>query len=140
MPIKVRHNPKKWARNAGNAGPSYKEGTDNPKRPWLESAVDGEANFAAVMPVVVSEERRRKGIEKVGQRKYDFGVDKKGLPRYLQGVGLKESEDNYDVGFKPFADEISRLDLPPKQPAGQHLGRVRVIQDALIAKKAALLG
>ena len=132
----VRRNPKKWARNAGNAGPSYKEGTDNPRRPWEESAVEGEANFAAVMPLVVSEARRQKGIERVGQQKYNTGVKEKGITRFTQSVALPSSMSNYDKGFEPFADAIEAVDLPPKGPKGQNLERVRVIQDALIAEKA----
>lgn len=132
----VRENPDKWARNSGTAGPSFLEGTANPRRPWEESAIAGEANFATSMGVVISEERRAKGIAKSGQRRYDEGIKEKGVLRYRQAVALPSSKARYKTGFDPFADAIRAVDLPPRQPKGQNIERVRVIQDALIAEKA----
>ena len=132
----VRENPDKWARNSGTAGPSYLEGANNPRRPWEEAAVEGEANFAASMQLVIAEGRRAKGIIKSGQRRYDEGIKEKGVVRYRQAVALPSSKARYKTGFDPFADAIRAVTLPPRQPKGQNIERVRVIQDALIAEKA----
>jgi len=135
----VRENPDKWARNSGLAGPSYLEGTANPRRPWEESAIEGEANFNASMQSVLADERRAKGIAKSGQLRYDAGIKEKGVTRYRQAVALPSSKARYKTGFDPFADAIRAVSLPPRQPKGQNIERVRAIQDALIAKKASLL-
>ena len=132
----VRENPEKWARNSASAGPSYKEGTASPRRPWEASAIEGEGNYEAGVTAAIADKRFSAGIQKAGQARYDSGVREKGLSRYTQAVVLKSSQDRYKTGFDPYADAIRQVDLPPRQPKGQNIGRVRAIQDALIARKA----
>lgn len=133
---KVRRNAQKWARNSQTAGQSYIEGVEDPKREWEPAAIEGEELFGSVMQSVITNRSREKGIQRVGQKKYDTGVREKGLTRFRQAVGLPSSLSNYNAGFEPFAKAIETVELPPKQPKGQNLSRVQAIQDALIAEKA----
>ena len=132
----VRENENKWARNSGTAGPSYLEGAKNPRRPWEESAIEGEANYETGIQAAIAQKRFSAGIKKSGQKRYDEGITEKGVVRYRQAVALPSSKARYKTGFDPFADAIRAVDLPPRQPKGQNIERVRAIQDALIAEKA----
>ena len=132
----VRENPEKWARNSASAGPSYKEGALNPRREWESSAIEAEGLYESGISAAIADKRFGKGIQRAGQAKYDLGIKEKGVTRFTQSVVLPSSKSNYKKGFDPFADAIRAVTLPPRQPKGQNLERVRVIQDALIAEKA----
>ena len=132
----VRENPEKWARNSASAGPSYKEGALNPRREWESSAVEAEGLYESGITAAIADKRFSKGIEKVGNVKYEQGIKEKGVQRYTQTVVLPSSKAAYKKGFDPFADAIRGVDLPPRGPKGQNLERVRAIQDALMAEKA----
>ena len=133
---KVRRNPIKWARNTASGGPSYKEGTENPKQPWEESTLAGEGNYEIAVTAAIAEKRFGKGVSRSGQARYDQGVKEKGIARFVQAAGLASSRTRYNNNFERFAQAIEKVDLPPRGPKGQNLGRVQAIQDALIAEKA----
>lgn len=132
----VRENPKKWARNSSQAGPSYLQGTEDPKVPWEDAAEAAEPTYVSQVQAAIAEGRFGKGVKKAGNAKYKAGAKEKGAPRYTRSVQLPSSQENYSKGFKPFADRIRATELTPRGPKGQNLIRVQEIQDALIAEKA----
>jgi len=132
---KVRENPEKWARNSSQAGVSYKEGTDNPRRQWEEAALDGEGNFEVGITQAISNKRYSKGITKAGQEAYKAAIAEKGVSRFTQGVVTPSAKARYKSGFAPYVTALEALTLPPRQPKGQNIERVRLVNDAMIAEK-----
>ena len=131
----VRENPDKWARNSSTAGQSYKEGTETPRRQWLEATLEGEDNYNLAIAQAVANGRYGKGVQKSGQPRYAAAITEKGISRFTQGVLIPSAKARYQAGFKPFAAVLEALTLPPKQPKGQNLERVRIVSEALIAEK-----
>jgi len=126
---KVRHNPAKWANRAAAADQDYLAGVRNPRRSWEDSTANAEENYSAGVQEAISDGRFGAGVRKAGDEKWKKGVEEKGRTRYRQGVAVAENE--YDKGFKPFADVIERTTLPPRGPKGQNYGRVEAIGEAL---------
>ena len=137
MAIVVRENSTKWARNGSSAGPSYKEGTDSPRRAWEGAAIAGEPNYGLGVNQAVANGSFSKGVRKSGQARYDTAINEKGISRFTQAMALPSSKTRYEAGFGPFAAKMRSVDLPPKQPKGLNLERVRLVNDAMIAQKLA---
>ena len=136
MPLIVRENPDKWARNVAASGPSYKEGTANPHEDWEPAAKAGEDLFGVAMGQAITNRSREKGIERAGQARYDTATLEKGIVRFAAAGNVPSNKARYKANFGRFAAALRSVDLPPKQPKGQNLERVAAVNDAMIAEKA----
>ncbi|GAI13894.1 unnamed protein product, partial [marine sediment metagenome] len=76
-----------------------------------------------------------KGVDRAGTAKWRDHALKKGPGRFAEGVYI--AGPDYETGFKPYHDAISRVDLGPRFPKRdpRNLNRVKIIVDALIAEK-----
>lgn len=125
----------KWARRAGVAQTDYVEGVKNPRTPWAEAAASAAENWKSGIQQAAQNDAFAKGVKAAGNETWQKGAEQKGANRYAEGVSL--ATDKWQEGFKPYAEVIASLKLPPRGPKGspQNLQRVAAINQALRAKK-----
>lgn len=125
----------KWTRVTPGRTEDYKLGIQNPRRDWATEALAGKDNWKAGVDAAAAKDLFAKGIEKAGTSKWRDRALKKGPGRFAEGVYI--AGPDYESGFKPFHDAISRVDLGPRFPKRdpRNLNRVKMIVDALIAEK-----
>lgn len=125
----------KWTRVTPGRTEDYKIGIQNPRRDWATEAEAGEGNYKAGVDAAHSKGLFVKGIKKAGTAKWRDKSLKKGPGRFAEGVYI--AGPDYEDGFKPFHEAISRVDLGPRFPKRdpRNLERVRRIVEALIAEK-----
>lgn len=117
----------------------YKEGVQNPRRPWAEATLAAEGNYKAAVTQAAAEGRQGKGVRKAGDDKWLKGARDKGPTRFSAGVVL--GKDNYREGFSPYHQEIQSVTLPPRGPKGDpgNIQRVTAIATALHEKKLSMV-
>lgn len=113
----VREPTKDWANEASAAAPTYKSAVQNP---MIDKLYIG-------------------GIKKAGTDKWKRKAVSVGVARY--GPGVAAAIEDYKAGFAPYADELSRVELPPKKPRGssENIERVKRIADSLHKKRLAMM-
>ena len=130
---------RKYSRVTPGRQQDYVEGVEDPRADWETQALTAEKNYEQGVQTAVAEKRFSKGIKKAGTAKWQRQTLKKGPGRWSEGVA--GAGDAYAEGFAPYAEVISRLDLPPRGPVGspQNLARVAAVAKALHDKKKELL-
>lgn len=125
----------KWTRVTPGRTEDYKLGIQNPKRDWEEETKAGKENWKAGVDAAAAKDLFAKGVTKAGSAKWRDHALKKGPGRFAEGVYI--AGPDYETGFKPFHDAISRVDLGPKFPKRdpRNLQRVKAVVDALIEEK-----
>jgi len=125
----------KWTRVTPGRTTDYKLGIENPKRDWAATTVAAEANYALGVTQAQGKGLFKKGVERAGTKKWQKAALLKGPGRFAEGVTL--AGNDYEAGFKPYHDVISRTELPPRFPKRdpRNLERVRKIVTALIEAK-----
>jgi len=127
----------KWARVTPARAEDYKTGVQNPKRDWAEETTAAEGNYVAGVTAAQTKGLFKKGVINAGSKKWQEKTLAKGPGRFSEGV--YQAEGDYERGFAPFREAISRVDLGPKYPRRdpRNLERVKKVVDALIAAKVA---
>lgn len=125
----------RWSRRASAASPDYQTGIETTSRDWAAASSAAENSYKAGVTAAAGAGRFGKGVQKAGTAKWRKNAIAKGPPRYAQGVQVAQPE--FQAGFAPFAEAISRVDLPARGPRGsaQNYGRVQPIGAALNALK-----
>lgn len=125
----------KWTRVTPGRTEDYKLGVQNPKRDWAEEATASKANWKAGIDAAHSKDLFAKGIAKAGSKKWQEKTLAKGPGRFAEGVYI--AGPDYERGFAPYREAISRVDLGPKFPRRdpRNLERVKKIVDALVSQK-----
>lgn len=125
----------KWTRVTPGRTEDYKLGIQNPKRDWEEETKAGKDNWKAGVDAAAAKDLFAKGVTKAGTAKWRDHALKKGPGRFAEGVYI--AGPDYETGFKPFHDAISRVDLGPRFPKRdpRNLNRVKAVVDALIEEK-----
>lgn len=123
----------KYMRRAQVAGPDYQAGVQNPRTPWSEAAVAGEANYKAGVTAAASAGRYGKGIKAAGEDTWKKGAITKGPGRFAEGVALAKGD--WESGFSPYRAAIEAVKLPPRGPKGspQNVQRVAAMATTLRA-------
>jgi hypothetical protein len=106
----------KYRRRASVAGPDYTAGVQNPRRPWAESAIQGEGNYAAGVQNAVANKSRSAGIQKAGNAKWQEGATVKGAQRF--GPGVDHGAKYYESNLAPIQQKVAATTLPPRGPKG----------------------
>ena len=127
----------KWARVTPGRAEDYKTGVQNPKRDWAEETTAAKANWKAGVDAAANKDLFAKGVQGAGSKKWQEKTLLKGPGRFSEGV--YQAEGDFERGFAPFREAISRVDLGPKYPRRdpRNLERVKKVVDALIAAKVA---
>lgn len=125
----------KWTRVTPQRAQDYSMGIDSPKRPWDTSAIAAKESHKQAMQTAATQDAYAKGVAKAGNAKWQSKAKAKGPGRFAEGVQL--GGDDYEKGFAPYADEISKVTLPPRFPRRdpRNLLRVNAIATALGKKK-----
>jgi len=125
----------KWTRVTPGRTEDYKLGIQNPKRDWAEQAKAGKDNWKAGIDAAAARDLFAKGIDKAGTAKWKDRALKKGPSRFAEGVYI--AGPDYEKGFAPYHEAISRVDLGPRFPKRdpRNLERVKKVVDALVAEK-----
>ena len=130
----------KWATVTPQRATQYKEGIEDPKKDWAKEATAAEERYKAGVTAAATEGRYGKGVAKAGTDKWKRMAAAKGPSRFAEGVMV--ARPDYHKGFAPYADEIAKVELPPRGPKGDpaNINRVAAIAKALHEKKKSLLG
>lgn len=125
----------KWTRVTPGRTEDYKIGIKNPKRDWEEETVAAKGNWKAGIDAAAAKDLFVKGVEKAGSKKWQDKALTKGPGRFAEGVYI--AGDDYEKGFAPYREAISRVDLGPRFPRRdpRNIDRVRKVVEALIAEK-----
>ncbi|GAH36690.1 unnamed protein product, partial [marine sediment metagenome] len=117
----------KWTRVTPGRTEDYKLGIQNPRRDWATEALAGKENWKAGVDAAAAKDLFAKGIDKAGTAKWRDRALKKGPGRFAEGVYI--AGPDYESGFKPYHDAISRVDLGPRFPKRdpRNLNRVKII-------------
>lgn len=121
----------KWKTNAGQAGPSYAAGVNNPRRSWAASAAAADDARKAGLAAADARDAFRQGVQAAGDARWKANAVALGTTRYPQGVS--NAEPRYTSGFAKYHGVISGLTLPPRGAKGspENIERVRIIAAAL---------
>lgn len=123
----------KWTRRAAVAGEDYRRGVANPRVPWDQAAIAGEANYRAGVTAAANAGRYSGGVRRVGAERWRTAAAAKGPQRFAEGVSMATGE--WQRGFQPYHTAVANLTLPARGPAGspQNLQRVNAVATALRA-------
>ncbi len=121
----------KYSRNAATAGPSYKQGIENPRESWATNTAAADESRKAGLAAADARDAFKKGVTEAGDAKWRSNALAKGPTRFAQGVQL--AKPAYTQGFSASHAVISSVNLPPRGPKGspENLNRVSAITTAL---------
>ena len=125
----------KWARVSAQSGTEYAEGVQNPRSDWATQTQAAEKQFEQGVQAAITRKAFGKGVKKAGTETWQKAALDKGPSRFAQGV--QGAQDKYETGFKPYADVIANLKLPPRGAKGDpaNIQRVTAVATALHAEK-----
>lgn len=125
----------KWTRVTPGRQDDYKIGIQNPRRDWETETAAAEGNWKAGVDAAAGKGLFPKGVAKAGSKKWQDRSLKKGPGRFAEGVYIAGGD--YEKGYQPYREAISRLDLPPKFPRRdpRNIERVRSVVNAMIEEK-----
>ena len=125
----------KWQRVTPQRTEDYKLGIQNPRRDWESETVAAKDNWKAGIDSAAAKGLFEKGVTKAGSKKWQEKALAKGPGRFAEGVYI--AGPDYERGFAPYREAISRVDLGPKFPRRdpRNLDRVKKVVAALVAEK-----
>lgn len=125
----------KWTRVTPMRTEDYRKGIENPRRDWEQETVAAKANWKAGVDAAANKDMFSKGVSAAGTKKWKDKALAKGPGRFAEGVSL--AGPDYERGFAPYRESISRVDLGPKFPRRdpRNLDRVKRVVNALVAEK-----
>lgn len=126
---------RKWASVTPSRTAQYEEGVANPRKDWATETAKAAGNYATGIQKAISDKRFEKGVARIGSAGMIAKTLAKGPSRWAQGVAVSESD--YEAGFAPYRDVISRTVLPARGPKGDpsNINRVAAIAKALHDRK-----
>lgn len=126
---------KKWQTVTPQRANIYAANVKAPLRNWEAETLAAKERQKEGMRRALDEDRVAKGVERVGQEKWQRNTAVKGPARWSEGVRI--AEPDYRAGFAPYRDVIANLDLPEKFPAGdpRNWERSKAVGLALHQKK-----
>lgn len=125
----------KYARVTPQRSTDYAEGVKSPKVDWRAATEAAAPAWEQGIQQAISNKTYEKGVRRAGTEKWQRKAIELGVPRWSAGV--QAAKDDYLEGFRPYAEEIARIELPPRGPKGdpRNIDRVAKIAMALHAKK-----
>ena len=131
---------KKWVDVTPGRAPYYEAGIKNPMRDWATEAAAAEGAWIGGVQDAITGKRFSKGVKKAGTAKWQRKAIAVGPSRF--GEGVRAAGPDYQSGFAPYHDVISKITLPERKKRGDpgNLERVKKITQALYKKRLELLG
>ncbi len=128
---------KKFSDRAANAAPDYKSGVSAPRRPWMASAAASEPTWEAGVQDAVSRKAYQKGVNRVGDSKWQTASQVKGADKGHYADGVRLAAAAWAAGVGPYLSALATLDPGPKGIKGSSANQQRsiVVQQKLHAIK-----
>jgi len=125
----------KWTRVTPMRTEDYKIGIKNPRRDWEKETEAAEDTYKMGVDQAHAKGLFAKGVKRAGTKKWQEKALAKGPTRFAEGVYL--AGDDYETGFAPYREAISRADLGPRFPKRdpRNIDRVKKVVEALITQK-----
>lgn len=125
----------KWTRVTPQRTRDYELGIENPRRDWAESTEDATDRWKSGIDNAAQKGLFAKGVSQAGTKKWQENAKKKGPGRFAEGVYI--AGPDYEKGFAPYREAISRVDLGPRFPRRdpRNIERVKKVVDALVEEK-----
>lgn len=127
----------KWTRVTPGRQTDYVLGVKSPRRDWEQETLNAENNWKMGVDQAAAKGLFPKGVKAAGTKKWQEKALKKGPGRFAEGVYI--GGPDYERGFAPYREAISRVDLGPRFPRRdpRNIERVKRIVEALIEEKVA---
>lgn len=121
----------KWTRVTPGRVEDYKLGVSNPKRDWAKETEAAKGNWKAGVDAAANKDMFAKGVKAAGSAKWQDKALEKGPGRFSEGVYT--GGPDYEKGFAPYREAISKVDLGPRFPKRdpRNIDRVKRIAEAL---------
>jgi len=128
----------KWARVTPDRQEDYEAGVRSPGKDWATETAAAESRYEDGIKASIARKAFGKGVKRAGTAKQMEATILKGIPRWPEGV--RAGEDSYREGFGPYEDELRKISLPPRYPAGdpRNIERVKAVTTGLHKKKLAI--
>jgi hypothetical protein len=117
MPIRIKPasaSQQKYINNTGNAGQSYQDGINNPRRDWLAATTAAEGTWATSVQAAITSGSFGKGITNDAQAKQKANAIALGVGRYP--VGTKNAAPNWVKFTQPVLDAMAAVPDLPRGP------------------------
>ena len=130
----------KWREVTPGRQRYYEANTPGSASEWESNTSAAQVTFQAAVTAGDIGRRFAGGVRRAGAEKFARKVRDVGVGRF--GPGVQAAGPDFQSGFDPYASTIASLSLPKKGPRGDstNIERVRVVAQALSAKRLALLG
>lgn len=130
----------KWREVTPGRSRYYEANTPGAASEWESGTLAATATYQAAVTAGDIGRRFAGGVRNAGAEKFARKVRDVGVGRF--GPGVQAAAPDFQKGFDPYAQTIAGLSLPKKGPRGDttNVERVRVVANALSAKRLALLG
>jgi len=125
----------KWSRVTQQRTTDYVAGVKAPRVDWATATAGAEDNYRAGVTAAANRGSFGKGVVASGTKKWQDKTQSIGAGRWPSGVAVAQGD--FEAGFAPFAEVISRTTLSPRYPKGdpRNYARVSEIGNALNAAK-----
>jgi hypothetical protein len=117
MPIRIKPasaSQQKYVNNTGNAGQSYQDGINNPRRDWLAATTAAEGTWATSVQAAITSGSFSKGITNDAQAKQKANAINLGVGRYP--AGTKNAAPNWAKFTQPVLDAMAAVPDLPRGP------------------------
>jgi len=129
---------KKWVEVTPARATYYEAGVKEPLKDWAANAAAAAPAYKAAVTAPNIDKLFAGGIKRAGTAKWQRKAIELGVGRY--GPGVVAAEADYREGFGPYAEELTRIEVPARGPRGSdaNFEKVKVIGKALLQKRLAL--
>jgi hypothetical protein len=117
MPIRIKPastSQQKYVNNTGNAGQSYSDGINNPRRDWLAAATAAEGTWATSVQAAITAGSFGKGLNQDSAAKQKANAIALGVGRYP--AGTKNAAGNWAKFTQPVLDAMAAVPDMPRGP------------------------
>jgi hypothetical protein len=117
MPIRIKSassSQQKYVNNTGNAGQSYTDGINNPRRDWLAATTAAEGTWAQAVQNAVTSGSFGKGLNQDSAAKQKANAIALGVGRYP--AGTKNAAGNWAKFTQPVLDAMAAVPDMPRGP------------------------
>ncbi len=117
MPIRIKpasSSQQKYVNNTGNAGQSYQDGINNPRRDWLAATTAAEGTWATSVQAAITAGSFAKGITNDAMAKQKANAISLGVGRYP--AGTKNAAASWAKFTQPVLDAMAAVPDLPRGP------------------------
>jgi len=129
---------KKWVEVTPARAAYYEAGVKAPKADWATEASAAAPVYKSAVSNPAIDKLFQAGIKRAGTAKWQRKATSVGVSRF--GPGVTAAQPDYEAGFSPYLDELSKIEVPERKPRGDESNyeRVKAIGKALNKKRLAM--